>query len=428
MVTADREAFDAVALFQRIALRPQGPGATAVAATKQAKKQKNHQGGNIMNVSGLRAALGRALGFALAMAMPSAGHAADPIKIGMVVPLTGAIADAGRYGAQGARLAVEEVNKAGGVLGRPIELVIEDDQSLNPTTVLAFSRLADDKDIVAFLGPTRSTQIQSIAPSVLQAGRPVMIGGTDPSLTLAGNPWLFRFRPNDTYTARVMSDFGLNKLGKKKWAIVHSTDAFGTTAKTLFTDALKSQGITPVLIEGQPNNSPDYTAVALAVKQSGADALATFITFEPDVAIFARQLRQLGVDIVWLGSPSITTTTARKLAGATLYGTYAVADFHVDANPQAKAFAEKYLAAYKSAPDFFGSWPYDAVHVLAQAINAAGSVEPHKIRDALLAVKDYHGVEGTYNFDKNGDGLHGYNIVRNASGNIFVEQRIDFDN
>jgi branched-chain amino acid transport system substrate-binding protein len=367
-------------------------------------------------------------GIALAITLPTAIQAADSIKIGMVAPLTGPIADAGRYGVQGAKLAIEEVNKAGGALGRQLELVIEDDQSLNPSTVLAFSKLADDKDIVAFLGPTRSTQIQSIAPSVKTTGRPVMIGGTDPSLTLAGNPWFFRFRPNDTYTARVMSDYGLNKLGKKKWAIVHATDAFGTTAKNLFTEALKNQGVEPVMVEGQPNNSPDYTAVALAVKQSGADVLATFITFEPDVAIFARQLRQLGVNIVWLGSPSITTTTARKLAGATLYGTFAVADFHPDANPEAKAFAEKYLANYKTTPDFFASWPYDAVHVLAKAITAAGSTDPQKIRDALLAVKGYHGVEGTYNFDKNGDGLHGYNIVKNDNGNIVVEKRIDFDN
>jgi branched-chain amino acid transport system substrate-binding protein len=376
-------------------------------------------------LSAARAAL---FGIAVAIALPTAIKAADPIKIGVVAPLTGPIADAGRYGVQGARLAVEEVNKAGGVLGRPLELVIEDDQSLNPSTVLAFSKLADDKDIVAFLGPTRSTQIQSIAPSVKQAGRPVMIGGTDPSLTLAGNPWFFRFRPNDTYTARAMSDYGLNKLGKKKWAIVHATDAFGTNAKTLFTEALKKQGIEPVVVEGQPNNSPDYTAVALAVKQSGADVLATFITFEPDVAVFARQLRQLGVNVVWLGSPSITTTTARKLAGPTLYGTYAVADFHPDANPEARSFAEKYLTSYKTTPDFFASWPYDAIHVLAKAMTKAGSTDPEKIRAALLDVKDYHGVEGTYNFDKNGDGLHGYNIVKNDNGNVVVERRIDFDN
>src|SRR4029077_17406312 len=124
-------------------------------------------------------------------------------------------------------------------------------------------------------------------------------------------------------------------------------------------------------------------------------------------------LKQLGVNPVWVGSPSITTTTARNLAGPALYGTYAVADFFAGANPQATAFAEKYQTTYKSSADFFGSWPYDAIHVLAKAIDAAKGTEPEKLRAALLAVKGYEGVEGTYNFDANGDGLHGYNILRN---------------
>jgi branched-chain amino acid transport system substrate-binding protein len=365
---------------------------------------------------------------ALALAVAgAAAQAADTIKIGMVVPLTGSIAESGKYGIQGAKLAIEEINKAGGVLGRQLELVTEDDQSANPTTILAFNKITGDKTIVAVLGPTRSTQIQAIAPAVLKAGVPVMIGGTDPALTHAGNPWFFRFRPNDSYTVRVMADFGSKVLDKKKWAVVHATDAFGTSAKTLFIDTLKKQqNLEPVMVEGQPNNSPDYTAVALKVKQSGADVMATFITYEQDLAIFAKQLKQLGVSLVWVGSPSITTTTARNLAGPALHGTYAVADFFAGANPQAKAFADKYQAAYRAPADFFGSWPYDAIHVLAKAIAAGNSTEPQKLRTALLAVKGYEGVEGTYNFDANGDGLHGYNILKNDGGNLAQEKRIDF--
>jgi len=371
------------------------------------------------------AGLGGGLGAGLGAALPA--QAADPIKIGMVVPMTGSIAESGKYGMQGARLAIDEVNKAGGVLGgRMLELVTEDDQSANPTTILAFNKITGDKNIVAVLGPTRSTQIQAIAPAVLKAGIPVMIGGTDPALTHAGNPWFFRFRPNDSYTVRVMADFGSKVLEKKKWAVVHATDAFGTSAKTLFIDNLKKQGLEPVMVEGQPNNSPDYTAVALKVKQSGADVMATFITYEQDLAIFAKQLKQLGVNPVWIGSPSITTTTARNLAGPALHGTYAVADFFAGANPQAKAFAETYQAAAKSPADFFGSWPYDAIHVLARAIDAAKGTEPQKLRTALLAVKGYAGVEGTYNFDANGDGLHGYNILKNDGGTLVMEKRIDF--
>src|SRR5450631_2622531 len=123
--------------------------------------------------------------------------AVDPLKIGVVAPMTGAVAESGRFQTQGAKLAVEEVNKAGGVLGRPLELVIEDDQSTNPGAVLAFSKLAGDSSIPAFLGSIRSTQLHAMAPDILKLGKPVMIGGTDPQLTRMNNPWRFRCRPND---------------------------------------------------------------------------------------------------------------------------------------------------------------------------------------------------------------------------------------
>ena len=92
------------------------------------------------------------------------GRAAEPLKIGMVAPISGPAAELGRYESQGAKLAVEEINKAGGVLSRQIELVIEDDQTTNPGIVLAFSKLAGDKDIPAFIGSVRSTQVHAMAP------------------------------------------------------------------------------------------------------------------------------------------------------------------------------------------------------------------------------------------------------------------------
>jgi branched-chain amino acid transport system substrate-binding protein len=363
-----------------------------------------------------------------ALGLPAgAAQAADPIKIGMVAPLTGPAAESGSFQTQGARLAVDEINKAGGVLGRQLELTIEDDQTTNPGIVLAFSKLASNADFVAFIGSVRSTQVHAIAPDVLKTGKPVMIGGTDPTLTHMGNPWLFRCRPNDIYSARVIADYGAKALGKKKWAIVHSTDAFGTNGMKNLAEALKGMGIEPVLTQGYTNNSQDFTPVALAVKQSGADAMGTYMTFETDQGIFAKQVRQLGVSLTWVGSPSTVTTTAVKLAGAALYGSYAVVDFHRDSSAAAKAFATKYEATYKSAPDLFASWTYDAVQTLARAIGEAKSTAPDKIREGLLAIKGYEGAEGTYDFDANGDGLHGYNIVRNDRGTIVFDKRINFD-
>jgi branched-chain amino acid transport system substrate-binding protein len=162
------------------------------------------------------------------------------------------------------------------VLSRQIELAIEDDQTTNPGIVLAFSKLAGDKDIPAFIGSVRSTQVHAMAPDIQRIGRPVMIGGTDPQLTHMGNPWLFRCRPNDIYSARLIADYGVNTLGKKKWAIVHSTDAFGTNGMKNLVEVLKGTGVEPVLIQGYTNNSQDFTPVALAVDLFNAEVIAGY--------------------------------------------------------------------------------------------------------------------------------------------------------
>lgn len=367
-----------------------------------------------------------AAGLAAPAVMRTARAQGATIKIGMTVPVTGPAAEAGKYAVNGAKLALERVNKAGGVLGKQVELVIEDDQTTNPGIVLAFSKLAAQSDIVAFLGSIRSTQVHAMAPDVLKLGKPVMFGGTDPNLTRLGNPWLFRFRPNDSYSGRVIADYGVNTLGKKKWAIVHSTDAFGTAGGKALSEALTKLGAPAVLDQGYANQSQDFTPVVLAIKQSGADILGSYFTFENDLGIFARQLRQLGVNIPWVGSPSIVNVTALKLAGPALYNTYGVADYAEDSSEASKAFGKAYRDAYKVAPDNQSSWPYDAMTVLCAAINKAGSTEPEKIRQAILATKKFPGAEGEYNFDQNGDGLHGYNIVRNEKGNIAFDKHIEF--
>jgi branched-chain amino acid transport system substrate-binding protein len=348
------------------------------------------------------------------------------IRVGMVLPVTGPAAEAGRYALNGAKLALDAINKGGGVLGKQVELVTEDDQTTNPGAVLAFSKLSSQPDIVGFLGSIRSTQNHAMAPDVLKVGKPFMFGGTDPVLTHMGNPWFFRFRPNDLYSARVISEYGVSTLGKKKWAVVHSTDAFGTSGAKALVEALEKGGATVALDQGYANQSQDFTPVVLAIKQSGADVIGSYFTFENDLGIFARQLRQLGVTVPWVGSPSIVNVTALKLAGPSLFGTYGVADYAEDAGPSSKSFGNAYRAAYKVAPDNQSSWTFDALTVLALAINKAGKTDPQAVRDAILAVRGHQGAEGEYNFDANGDGLHGYNIVQNEKGNIVFSKRIDF--
>jgi branched-chain amino acid transport system substrate-binding protein len=380
-----------------------------------------------MTISRRTFATGLAAGLAAPALMRTAwAQAGSTFKIGMVLPVTGPAAEAGRYALNGAKLAIEGVNKAGGILGKPIELLTEDDQTTNPGAVLAFSKLASQPDIVAFLGSIRSTQNHAMAPDILKLGKPVMFGGTDPVLTHMGNPWLFRCRPNDIYSARVISEYGVTTLAKKKWAVIHSTDAFGTSGAKALNESLQKAGATVALDQGYTNQSQDFTPVVLAIKQSGADVIGSYFTFENDLGIFARQLRQLGVNAPWVGSPSIVNVTAMKLGGPALYGTYGVADYAEDAGPSSKAFGDAYRAAYKIAPDNQSSWPFDGINVLALAVNKAGKTDPQAIREAILAIKGFKGAEGEYNFDQNGDGLHGYNIVKNDKGNILFDKRIDF--
>src|ERR1700743_3175213 len=372
-------------------------------------------------------AAGIAAGVAAPYVLRSANAQAATIKIGMCVPGTGPAGEQGLWAQNGAKLALEAVNKAGGILGKQGELVIEDDQTTNPGIVLAFSKLAAQSDIVGFLGSIRSTQVHAMAPDVLKLGKPVMIGGTDPNLTHMGNQWLFRCRPNDSYSGRVIAEFGVKTLGKKKWAVLHSTDAFGTAGGKALTEALGKLDATPVLDQGYANQSQDFTPVVLAIKQSGADILGSYFTFENDLGIFGRQLRQLGVNIPWVGSPSIVNITALKLAGPALYGTFGVADYAEDSSDASKAFGKAYRDLVKVAPDNQSSWTYDAVTVLSAAMNKAASTDPGKIREAILALKKFPGAEGEYNFDQNGGGLHGYNVVKNEKGTIVFDKHIEFD-
>jgi branched-chain amino acid transport system substrate-binding protein len=362
----------------------------------------------------------------LTAAVMAPAFAAEPIVFGLVDEVTGPQAEAGLLQAQGAKLAVEEINAAGGILGRQVELRIEDNQSANPTTVLAYTKLIE-AGVVAVIGPLRSTQVQAASPTIAKSKVPALIGGSDPSLTRVNNPWIFRVRPNDLYSSRVMAEYGIKELKKKKWAIVHSTDTFGTGGKNALVDALKAQGVEPVLIQGYTSNSQDFTPIVLQIKNAGADIIGSYMTNSPDVGIFARQLRQLGVQTEWIGSTSVVTETAMKLAGEALWGVHSVADFATEANDEARGFAKRYRAKHGLEPDLYSACTYGSVFLLKHAIEKAKSTDAEAIRNAMLSIKGLKGVEGTYNFEPNGDGVHGYNVVRNDKGKVTFIKHIEFD-
>ncbi|MDB4895183.1 MAG: transporter substrate-binding protein [Firmicutes bacterium] len=338
-----------------------------------------------------------------------------PIKIGVTIPQTGGDVDAGRLMKNGVELAVDTVNKAGGVLGRQIQLVIQDDQSTNPGSVAALQKILEDKDVVAVVSTVRSTQIAAQIPTINELKVPVAIGGTNFGLTQGQSPWVFRFRPHDGMSAKAMVKFVVEDLKKSKIALVHSTDAFGNGGRDMVVNALKDYNNTLIADQGFNTGEKDFTGVISALKQSGADVIISYIAASTDLGILAKQMKQQGLSLAWVGSPSITGQDALRLAGDALYGTYGVADFNKEANAKAKAFAEAYKAKYNQDPDFYSSWPYDAITVLTELMKTTPDLKPETLQKALLATKGLEGVEGTYTFDKNGDGLDSYHILQNEN-------------
>ncbi len=359
---------------------------------------------------------------ASAHSLPARSAAGSPINIGLIVAQTGVGAATGLYKINGAKFAVNEINAHGGVSGRPLNLEIVDDQTTNAGTVSAFQRLVQAGNITAIIGPIRSTEVQAITPYIERQGIPVMMGGTAPKLTHEGDPWVFRTRPNDTYSAEALSTFVANTLHLKKVAVFHATDAFGAGGDAQLTTALKGYRLTPVTDQGYNNHDADLTTQALAIKKSGADALVSYCTYDEDCVLMARTMHQLGVRVTWAGSPSLTSVTARRLGGSLLYGTYGATDFAVGQNKVNDAFNKAYQAAYHVQADIYSGYVYDAVTILSTVMRKAGTA-PSAIRSGILHIRGYTGVEGLYNFDQNGDGLHQYTIVQNLKG-FFYKLRI----
>lgn len=354
----------------------------------------------------------------------ASAQAAKTVDIGLIADLTGPAALSGKHKVDGAKLAVDEINAHGGIGGKKIKLFIEDDQGKNQAGVSAFEKLASNQSIIAIIGSVRSTIVNATLPYIARDKIPTMIGGTDPKLTHSGNQWVFRFRPNDNYASRAMADYAVKSMGAKKVAILYDTDAFGAAGNQLLKKAFAKDHATIVSDQGYTTATRDYTSFLEKIKSSGANVLATYMTNSEDEAQMLKQLRQLGLKIKIMGSPSIATAVCLQLAGPAVNGTYGVSDFVADGNPQAKAFSAKYVAKYHSQPDLFGGWVYDSINVLSKVIAKDGTSGP-AIQKGIRAVRGYKGVEGTYNFDKNGDGLHGYSVVKITGGKVKL---IKYDN
>ncbi|HEX2922898.1 MAG TPA: ABC transporter substrate-binding protein, partial [Chloroflexota bacterium] len=319
------------------------------------------------------------------------------ILIGVDLPVTGSSASEGPFVRKAVNLAAKQVNAAGGINGKQLKLIEQDIQSTNPGALAALNKSVEEDKVLAIIGPIKSTMIQAMDDTVRKYGVPVMIGGTNATLTKKGNPWLFRCRPDDSIAAYAMVKYVKEDLKVTKIGILHDTDAFGTGGADLIEQYSKEMGTTVVKRESYTTKDKDYTAQLLSLKNAGAEIMLLYGTNPDDVAVIQRQYRQLGVPYKYLGSPSSASKDTMNLSKEASDGLLAIQDYVPGASPESAKYVQDYKKEYNEDFDSLFTWNYDAINVLATAIKTSGE-DKAKLRESILAIKGYKGALGGFSF------------------------------
>lgn len=352
---------------------------------------------------------------ALGLIVAAAPAGAQEIRLAFTPPITGASAAEGALQIKAIDLALKQINAAGGVNGKKINLVKVDNQSTNPGALAALQKAVEQEKVLALVGSVKSTQILAMSDAIKNYGVPAMIGGTNATLTKQGNPWLFRVRPDDSIAAAAMVKYIKEDTQFTKVGILHDTDAFGTGGADLVEQGAKAVGLTVVKREKYTTKEKDFTAQLLSIKNSGAQIMVIYGTNPEDVAVIQRQYRQLGSPFKYIGSPSSQMKDCLNLSRDAAEGLIAVADFVPGQSEVNKKYAADYTKEYKEVYDTTSAWTYDGLNILVNAIKKAGE-DRAKIREAILATQGYAGVLGTFSFTPNGDGLSEVSVVQIEKG------------
>lgn len=357
----------------------------------------------------------------------SSALSGDPVKIGLATVLTGERAMEGEYASNAAKIVTEEINAAGGVLGRPVEIVIEDGLGTDVGAVNAYRKLADDPEIVAIIGSDNSNDNIAIANEAAQAEIVSTAQGSSPALRdiCNENPWLFQLRACEETMIDALIGYAVEDLGYKKFAIIHDTETNSSDQTRLFTEALQKRGLDPAETVSFTTGTKDFTSHITKLQKAEPDAIIGACLFN-EAAIIAEQIRAFGMtDMPIFGSNAWADPVTIQLGGDALNGVYSAAAWVPNTtNPKGAAFSQKYTELYGQECAKAAAQIYDHVSVICQAIETAGSTDRAAVRDAMNTISDYSGAITTYDCRTNGDCGRGGLVVQIVDGVPAVLQEI----
>jgi branched-chain amino acid transport system substrate-binding protein len=338
-----------------------------------------------------------------ALALALLAGCGKPARVGAIVSRSGAASSYGDQVARGFDLAVEQLNAAGGVDGRTLELLYRDD-STNPDIGLAALRgLVEGEHVSTVLGAVSSTVTLRLAP-YCERQRVVLISPTASAsqLTEAGD-YIFRTVPSDVLEGASMADFARD-LGLEHVVILAVDNDYGASLAQAFTDRLKASGGNVVASLKFPEGDAKAIADAVAMLP-GLEPWGLYIpAYAGDLATALGLLRETRVRPIVLGTSAAASEVIRAAGPAAENLVFPMSSFDAHADSaEVRSFAEAFSARYGTEPEVYAARGYDTVRVLAAAVTLAGSWDADKLHDALLHIDNYEGVTGRLAFDQNGD-------------------------
>jgi len=358
--------------------------------------------------------------------------AANDIKIGANFELTGGQATFGQSSLNGVKMAIKEVNAAGGVLGKQLTLFTADNKSEPSESTNAITKLITQDKVVAVIGAVTSGSSMAASP-VSEANKIPFISNTatNPKVTVGDDgkvkPFAFRACFIDPFQGTVMANFAANSLKVKTAAIYgdQSSDYAKGLAK-FFEEGFVKAGGKIVSNEAYLQKDKDFKSTLTKIKASNPDVIFVPGYYE-EVGLIVKQARELGYKGPIIGgdgwdSPKLVEIAGKEALAGTYFSNHYAAD---DKDPKVVKFVETYKKDYGQVPDALAALAYDATMMLVDAIKRANSAEPQKIRDALEQTKNLQVVSGSITLDKDHNPVKSAVVIEVKDGNLVFKEKVN---
>jgi branched-chain amino acid transport system substrate-binding protein len=356
----------------------------------------------------------------------------DTIKIGINYELTGGAADYGSTAKDAILLAFEEINAAGGVLGKTLEPVVLDNKSDATEALSVATKLITQEGVVAHLGPATTGATLNTVPVVTEYKVPLITNSaTNPDVTVdpqSGQTREFVFRTCfiDPPQAVVGADFAYNELGVKKAAIYYdNTNDYSKGLYQVFKENFTQLGGQIVAEEGYVEADQEFRPTLTKFKQAGAE-LIYIPGYYDKVAKIISQAREIGIDVPFLGADGWDSPVLTEVAGPEALNNTFFTNHYSPQDPDEKvqSFVKAYQEKYGSVPASFSATAYDAAYLLADAIERAGSADSEAITKALAETKDFEGITGKFSFDEKHNPVKEISIIEMKNGEQTLKTKI----